>query len=243
MTRTLCNIVDEALAAGRSCDLAGEVARVTTDVVYPSFDPVIVAIRQTPAGFRVSDEAGAVRSALVHGKEDAAIQAAVSAAASQFAVEVVGGSLEAVVPTVDWLRAAVLGVANASAHAAHAAVAQVVRERAEALHAKIYAQLARVVPEARIKASFEYRGESGRHWRAEYAVLGGDRPLFVRGVVPHHASVVHAYASFGDLPRQGPRALAVYEQELEPSDTALLRQVADVVTLAGVSRAAAPALH
>lgn len=243
MTRTLCTILDEALAARRACDLVGGVAKVATDVVYPSFDPVVVFVRETPNGFRVSDDGQAVHSAIIHGKDDAAIEAAVRAAADRFSVDVVGGALSVSVPSVDWLRSAVLSVANASGHAAHAAVAQVVRERTEALHAKIYAQLARVVPEARIKTGFEYRGESGRNWKAEYAVVGGGRPIFVRGVVPHHASVVHTYASFGDLPPQGPRALAVYEQDLDPSDAALLRQVADVVTLSGVSKVAAASLH
>lgn len=241
---TLCADIDIWMNEGRACVLSGDVARIGTDVVYPSFDQVFVEVKAVPGGFRVSDAGGAVSSAIIHGRDDGVIENALKAAAARYGVEQHGGDLAVTIPTLDWIRAAVMGVANASAHAAVAAVDHAQKAREAHLHEKIFVQLSRVVSEAKIKKSYDYRGESGRPWKAEYAIIGAHGPLLVRGVVPHASSIVHAYAGFGDLPRHGAtKALVVHEQPLEADDAALLRQVADVVTLAGVNVAAASLLN
>lgn len=241
--RNLCTEIETALAAGRVCRIDGEAAVWRTDVVYPSFDQVCVRVQVSAEGFRVSDGGGAVSSAIIHGRDDGVIENALRAAAARFGVESNGAELAVVAPSLEWLRPAIMGVANASAHAAHAAVDHASKAREAALHERIYVQLASVVPESKIKRGFEYRGESGRLWKAEYAVIGNAPPMFVRGVVPHPASVVYAYAGFGDLDRSSGQAIIVHEQKLAADDAALLRQVADVVALSGVAKAAARALH
>ena len=241
---TLCADIDVWMSEGRTCVLAGDVARVPTDVVYPSFDQVWVEVKAVPGGFRVSDSGGAVASAIIHGRDDGVIENALKVAAARYGVEAQGGDIAVIIPSLDWVKSALMGVANASAHAANAAVDHAQRAKEALLHEKIYAQLAKVVSETKIKRAFDYRGESGRPWKAEYAIIGLHGPLLIRGVVPHHTSIVHAYAGFGDLPRGGTtKALVVHDQPLEADDSALLRQVADVVTLAGADRAAASLLN
>lgn len=242
--RSLCTEIETALAEGKVCQVDRDAAVWPTDVVYPSFDQVCVRVVRVAEGFRVSDGGGAVSSAIIHGREDGVIENAIKAAAQRFGVEAHGAEIAVVVPSLEWMRSAVMGVANASAHAAHAAVDHVAKAREAALHERIYTQLAKVVPESRIKKGFEYRGESGRTWKAEYAVIGSAAPVLVRGVVPHPTSIVHAYAGFGDLDHAGgARAIAVHDQPLSADDAALLRQVADVVSLSGVGKAASQAVH
>lgn len=242
--RDLCSEIEKALAGGKTCAIDREAAVWPTDVVYPSFDQVCVHVTRVSEGYRISDGGGAVSSAIIHGREDGVIENALKSAAQRFGVEARGGEIAVVIPSLDWMRSAVMGVANASAHAAHAAVDHVAKAREAALHEKIYAQLAAAVPESRIRKGYEYQGESGRTWKAEYAVVGNAPPVLVRGVVPHPSSIVHTYAGFGDLNRtSGLKALAVHDQPLSADDAALLRQVSDVVALRGVGKAASQALH
>ena len=57
-------------------------------------------------------------------------------------------------------------------------------------------------------------------------------------------SIVTTYAGFGDLPRSGgPQAIAVHDHTLAPDDAALLRQVADVVPLTGLTAFARASVH
>lgn len=242
--RSLCSEIETALSEGKTCAIDRDAAVWPTDVVYPSFDQVCIRVTRVAEGYRVSDGGGAVSSAVIHGRDDGVIENAIKAAAQRFGVETNGGEIAVVIPNAQWMRSAVMGVANASAHAAHTAIDHVSKAREAALHERIFSQLVQVVPESRIRKQFEYQGESGRMWKAEYAIVGNAPPVLVRGVVPHPSSIVHAYAGFGDLNRKhGPHAIAVHDQPLSADDAALLRQVADVVSLKGVGRAAAQAVH
>ena len=244
MADDICSEVFEILSGGRECRIEDQGASIPTDCVYPSFDQVWVNIVRTGFGYHVTDLGGAVSSALIHGRDETVIQTALKSAAARFGVEASGGVLMATAPTRDWLRSAVMGIANASAYAAQSAVDHIAKAKEIALHEKVYAALSKTVRPEQIKKEFPYHGESGRLWKAEYAVLRQGAPILLRGVVPHHASIVTTYAGFGDLPRSdGPQAIAVHDQALAPDDAALLRQVADVVPLIGLTSFARASVH
>lgn len=244
MAHDICSEVSEILSAGRVCRLEEQGASLPTDCVYPSFDQVWVNVVKTAFGYRVTDMGGAVSSALVHGRDDAVIQAALKSSAIRFGIECTGGVLGATAPSSEWLRAAVMGVANASSYAAQSAVDHINKAKEEALHTKLYAALTKAVRPEQIKREFSYSGVSGRLWRAEYAVVRHAAPILIRGVVPHHASIVTTYAGFGDLPKnEGALALSVYDQPLPLDDAALLRQVSDVVRLGSLPQQMLASIH
>jgi hypothetical protein len=95
---------------------------VTTDCLYPSFEQVKVSVGTRDNIFVVSDCGGVVATVLAHGKQGTAIPQALAKIAKRHRLQTHNNYLEAEVPSIDWISAAVLSVANASAIAAFEAI-------------------------------------------------------------------------------------------------------------------------
>lgn len=226
-----CDDLRALMAATETCEQTEYGARFVTHCMYPSFDPVSVFVAKVGDGYKVTDGGGALGALLRHGRDDAAFQSALKKACGRFSVATAEGMLLAEVDDAEWLRAAVLAVANASSMAAAAALEHVAASTERELTDKIYDELRKVAPESNIAKEYQYRGESGRMWRVDYAVLGRE-PLLVKAVTPFYASIASNYTAFGDIGANDnvPR-FSVYSRELKAEDAALMRQVAQLVPL------------
>jgi hypothetical protein len=208
------------------CSETVDGAQIETQCLYPSSDPVVVYISELLNGFRVHDGGGAMRSAIVHGRN---WQDALKKAGKRHSVEVKGDALWATAPTVDWLYPAILAVSNASALAARLSLEAAVSRAESTLREVIYEKLLRAVPESKIGKDFEYRGRSGHMWAVDFAVRE-ESLILVKSVVQNGNSINSNYAAFGDIGDQEEVAkFSVYDRELNQDAEALIRQVAALV--------------
>ncbi|MFN7389255.1 hypothetical protein [Brevundimonas sp.] len=231
-----CDDILALLSKGNVCELTSSGLRVTTHCLYPSFDPVEVFVTPFGEGFIVNDGGGASASAWDHGREG--MDRCLAKASARFGVLAKGGVIEARASSADWLKAAILGVANASAAAAEAALERTVVVAERAMADRIFEALAHVVPKASIAREFEHRGSSGKNWRYDFGVSANDNLLLVNAVAPHHASISAKYVAFADTPddEEDVRKLAVYSKKLETADATLITQVATLVPVGSVER-------
>lgn len=229
-----CDDILAALSQGVTCETTPSGMRVVTHCLYPSFDPVEVFVAGHGEGFIVSDGGGATASAWEHGREG--MDRCLAKASARFGATSKNGVIEARAPSLEWLRPAILAVANASAAAAEAALERVVVAAESAMADRIFDALAHVIPRASIAREFEHRGESGKNWRYDFGATANDNLLLVNAVSPHHASISAKYVAFADTPEADAdvRKLAVYSRKLETADATLITQVATLVPLMSV---------
>lgn len=233
MTRT-CDDIKAALSAFEVCTETEEGSRVTTHCLYPSFDPVNIFVVRFGDGFRVHDGGGAVRAAWTHGREESLINRMLSKQAVRYQIKVLDNALVADAPSIEWLAAAILAVANASAAAAHAALDRFVSATETVLKDKILALLNKTVSPSSIAVDYEVAGKSKMH-KFDFALKESNGSLLLlNAVAPHHISVSSKYVAFSDvLHREETKTdnWAVHEKDLEPSDISLLMQVAQIVPM------------
>lgn len=243
MTARVCDDVRTALGSAEFCEETERGARVVTHCLYPSFEPVSVFVARFGDGYAVSDGGGAVAAAWIHGRDD--IKKVLKREAVRFGADSSGDSIQAEAPSLEWLRSAILAVANASSSAARSAVERAVVANEKVLAERIYEALSKVVPAQRIAREFEYRGSSGKSWRADYAVVTDSSRLIINAVTPHHASISAKYVAFADIESadKSVEKFAVFERPLESDDKSLITQVAALVPIrslaAGTRRALA----
>lgn len=239
---TTCSDIMEALSRGNVCEQTTSGWRVTTHCLYPSFDRVDVFVTPFGDGFLVSDAGGAAAAAWEHGRDG--IERCLTQASIKFGVTVRGGVIEARADSIEWLRAAILGVANASASAAEAALNRVIAAAESALSDRIMAALSKVLPRESIAKDFEHRGASGKNWHYDFGAVANDNLLLVNTVTAHHASISAKYVAFADTPESDAvvKKLAVYTRKLDTADAALITQVAMLVPDSAVERGARKAL-
>jgi hypothetical protein len=229
-----CGSLQNILDSRRLCEDSRVGAKLLTQCLYPSADPVYVHIGTWGDGYRVTDGGGAAASVLVHGRDDDAIEIGLHAARDRHSLRIEGGQLVAHVPSEDWLPAAIMAVANGAAHAAFVGVDHQSRKAERSLAAKIGNTLQLIVPEKLLAKEFEYRGESGKLWHVDYAITLEERPILIKGVTPHHNSISANYTTFGDLRKKPNRRNCVYQRRPASDDSALLRQVAELVPIAAL---------
>jgi hypothetical protein len=229
-----CAGLQDILATRRLCEESQLGAKLLTQCLYPSADPVYVHVGSWGDGYRVTDGGGAAASVLIHGRDADAIEIGLNAARDRHSLDVEGGQLVAHVPSEDWLPAAIMAVANGAAHAAFVAVDYHSKRAERSLAAKIGRTLQKVVPEKLIARGFEYRGESGKLWHVDFAVTLDARPILIKAVTPHHNSISANYTTFGDLRNKPNRRNCVYQRRPANDDAALLRQVAELVPIAAL---------
>jgi hypothetical protein len=231
---TICDDVRAALAEGEVCEETDRGARIETHCLYPSFDPVEVFVARYGDGFVVTDGGGAAASAFLHGRDE--IGKVLARECARYDVVLKGDVVTCEVDGVEWLRSAVLAVANASAAAAISALERVAVAAERVLADKIYEGLARVVSPSNIAREYEHRGVSGKRWRYDFAATANGGLLLVNAVAPHHVSVSAKYVAFADTPANDDHIgkLAVYGRKLEIEDVALITQVATLVPVTAV---------
>jgi hypothetical protein len=232
----ICEDVRLALAEGELCEESESGARVVTHCLYPSFEPVEVFVTKFGEGYIVTDGGGAVNSAWLHGRDE--IRKLVERESARYGVSANDGAIQARVPSIEWLRSAIIGVANASASAASAALERAAVAAERVLSDKIYDALVHVVPKSSIAREHEHRGASGKRWRYDYAATTADKLLLLNAVTPHHVSISAKYVAFADLPANdvGIEKLAVFGRKLETDDVALITQVATLVPVTSLEQ-------
>lgn len=238
-----CDEIHQLLNSGDLCQETERGLRLLTDCLHPSFEQAAVYVVRMGNGFIVTDGGDAASVTLRHGRDDAAIQTCLKQASIRFSVELDDGVLKARAPNADWLKSAILAVANASAMASSNAVAVVIAKQDQALRAAIRFEIAKVVPEHRISSDFEYRGGSGRVWHVDFAVIGDRGPMLIKAVTPHPNSISAGYTAFGDIGVNDniPR-FAVYDRPPSAENQALIRQVAQLMPLSSVENGLRQAL-
>ena len=172
--------------------------RLVTQCLYPSADPVSVFISQYGDGYRVTDGGGAVRSAMIHGRDQHVMASAFSKACKRHSVIDQEGMLVAEPSNDDWLYSAILAVANASAMAAQDAIEAVAEANENDLKLKIGDMLKMAVPESNIAKQYEYRGVSGNLWKIDYAVVR-EKILLLKAITPNRNSVNSNFSAFSDI--------------------------------------------
>lgn len=232
-----------ALLEPPTCEQSDFGAKVVTQCLYPSAEPVFVHVARWGDGFRVTDGGGISRCVLVHGREAGSLSAGLSEAEQRFGLRSEGGQLFADVDAHEWLPAAVLAVANGASLAASVAIEHVSRKAERGLAQKIYEGLSKIIPPQHIAREYEYRGKSGKKWRVDYAVLHTRRPLLIKAVTPHYNSISSNYTTFGDIGNGQTDRFSVYSRKLQSDDEALLRQVATIVPVRSLEAGAREVLH
>lgn len=242
----ICEDVRAALGAGEVCEETDAGARVVTHCLYPSFEPVTVFVTKIGDGYRVSDGGLAVRSVWSHGRPERVADRLLDKEAARYHLKVSGSALVAEVPSIEWLRAAILSTANASAAVAHAAIAKVAAASEAILKERILYALRGVARPDDIAPDYEIVGTSGDTRTFDYGVRSEGALLVVSAVAPHHSSVYAKYAAFGDTRHLGPNIsrFAVYGRPLARGDVSLMLQVTeDLMPLEALNPKARKALE
>lgn len=219
-------------------------ARVKTHCLFPSFEPVYVYVAGMGEGFHVHDGGAAHAIAWDHGRDARIVGKYLGEAATRYGLTVDNSTLLARIETPDWLPSAILSVANASSHAAGAAVEHAARAATETLQARIFDTLVHHFTKDHVVKDYERVGGSGKTHTFDFALVERDRIVVVDAVSPHPVSVAARYTAFSDTrATDRARGLAVFDRALAAPDKTLLNQVAEVVPFKslkpGVQRALA----
>lgn len=252
----LCSEIASVLAELHSCSEADGSARVTTHCLYPSFEAVNVTVTKFGHGFHVHDDGGAYREAWLHGRDEGVINRSINREAGRYQVKARNGAIFADTDSIDWLPSIILAVANASASAATLAVDKPSAFTDRDLKAEIFNSLERSLPNYNVKKGFHTKGKSGKEYEFDFGVFGTSSTiLLVNAVIPHPNSIASKYLAFSDasdpLPgedafKQGGfrfQKFAVFDRPLAYDDSALMRQVADLVPISSLGMGAQRALR
>lgn len=228
----ICEDIRAAMGAGEVCEESEAGARVATHCLYPSFEPVTVLVSKLGDGYRISDAGGAVRNAWIHGRDEGVSSRLLSREAARHHLKVSGDALTADVPSIDWLRAAILAVANASAAVAQAALSKAATASESDLKERIRVALDLVAPASKIGEDVEVIGQSGDARHFDYALRNdNDNLLLLNAISPHPNSIAAKYVAFADTKalQTATTRFAVYDRPLENGSISLMLQVADLI--------------
>jgi hypothetical protein len=230
---SICDDVRIALSNGDFCEETDEGVRFATHCLYPSFDPVEVVVTRMGDSYIVSDAGGAKKAAWLHGREE--ISKALTKECARFSVDCRDGVVEAKVTNIEWLKSAILGVANASASAVAVALARSHEIAEHELVERIYDEILRVLPKENVKREGLYPGNSGKKRKYDFVAVSKNGTFLVNAVTPNHISISSKFVSFADLPANDHlRKVAVYDRPLETPDAALITQVADLMPVSAI---------
>src|ERR1035437_7626871 len=112
----LCDEIRASFPMSSSCEESESGAVVSTHCLYPSATPVRVFVAKVGDGFKVHDGGAAWREAWLHGRDEHVILSCLRKESSIYRLEMIDGALWANAKSADWLAAAILAVANGSAH-------------------------------------------------------------------------------------------------------------------------------
>ncbi len=213
-----------------TCEETSSGLRLSTQCVYPSFEPVEVYIVKFGDGFVIHDNGGAGRIAWTYGIGDRTVLNPAKKAASEFGCTFERGQITCSVDSEEWVWSAITAVANASADAARAAVGKtrIPKEQGMITRAKRVFDQAKWKPETIL--GFDVPGKSGKIHKFDLAVLSEGTTAIVDAVVPHPNSIAAKYLALADAENQpGFYKYALYENDLAVEDKSLLSNVADLI--------------
>jgi len=237
-----CEHIRKALAILPDCIETDSGSCFTTHCLYPSFESVCVYVVGFGNGFKVHDDGGAMRSVWDHTGETAVARHAMARQAGLYGLKVVENKIVAEVQSIDWLFAAIVSVANASAATAYEAIesehASTAREND--LKEQIYSALTETVAKKLISKDYTLIGNSGKRHCFDFAVQRpSDGWLLMDAISPHHVSVAAKFMAFSDIQSLdggiGGR-FAVYDRPLHTEDETLIQTVADLVPVKSLQR-------
>ena len=226
----ICEDVRAAMSLGDSCEETEAGARILTHCLYPSFEPVAVFVSRLGDGYHVTDAGGGVRCAWENGRDEPLSNRLLAKEAAKYHLEVSGHALTAAAPSAEWLRAAILAVANASAAAAHVAVGKAAAATEAVLRDRISTTLSHVFGPSEIGTDYEVIGNSGDMRHFDYGVrASNENLLLLSAIAPHHSSIYAKYVAFADTRESNPHIsrFAVFDRPLPKGDVSLMLQVAD----------------
>lgn len=227
----ICEDVKAALTEGDFCEESDSGATVATHCMYPSFDPVHVSVVKIGEGYEVSDAGGAVNAAWLHGRSN--IAKILSKECARFGIEHHNGVALVRIDNKDWLRSAILAVANASASAAALAIEHATNASETELNEKIFETLSLIIDKNKVERDRTYTGASGKDWKYNFIVKVNDRTLLINSVTPYHTSINSKYVAFSDLPANDSYVsrIAVHERQLNTVEVALMQQVCTLMPI------------
>lgn len=227
----ICEKIRNSLEDIEDCSITEMGARVKTQCLYPSFEPVHVYVVGFGDGYLVHDGGNTNSLAWMHGRDGRAVTSALKSAADRYSIAYQDGMLSTKIESLDWLRNAILAVSNAAALGAHDVVSKVSKIVEIDLKERMNEVLERSIDLRKIAREYAYIGNSGREYHFDFAIVDkGHQLALIDGVVPHSASIYAKFTAFSDVTRAVPlNKFVVYASPLQEQDKTLLQQVADVV--------------
>lgn len=230
-----CDAIRTAMADYGICEPTNDGARIATHCLYPSFESVHVYVVKEGDAFIVHDGKGAFHASWEHGRDEKSISRAINAEASRFHLLVEGNRLVVDNVPLEWLRPAILAVANASAAAATAVVSRAVAAADEALVSKIDRALTGRIASSRIARDYTVKGASGGERHFDFAIRGAEGyDLLLNGVTSHHSSYFAKYVAFSDIEVERSNKIAIRDEALKTDVESLMQRVAVIVPLASL---------
>lgn len=231
----ICELLRTAMADFNACKTTLDGARIATHCLYPSFEAVHVYIVKDGETFIVHDGKGAFHASWEHGRDERAISRAINHEAARYQLAVEDHKLVANNVPMDWLKSAILAVANASAAAANSIVAKAIAAADEELVTKIDRVLTRRIAPKRIARNFRLKGSSGGDRHFDFAIRGPEGyELFLNGVTSHHASYSAKYVAFSDLETDLSNKISIRDKPLKTDVESLMLKVSTVVPLTAI---------
>lgn len=202
--------------------------RVRSLCFLPSFESLYVFVERCDDGFMVHDDGEAVGSMILHGMETAVADRVVRSECGRVGVGYGEGAVHVKIGALDGLEAAIVRVSNTAAAAASFATKVKPGDFGYGLADQVSKLLDTELGNRATSKGFGYRGASGRQYKFDLAVNGGDRLTLINTVAPSAASVNSNYVALADVVADGVQKIAAHGGGLRPEDISLLREVAVV---------------
>ncbi len=214
------------VARMRKCEETDSGVRIRTTRVLPPFESLFVYAEETDDGPVVHDDGAALGNMISRGVAPHVAKRAILRQCSRNNISFDGRRIFKKIRHLGWLGAAVIVVS------ATAAAAAVEKKRAKG-RGKIFADeifdlLGAELGEGVVSRNFGYQGKSGRRYKFDLAVNGGDRLTLISAVSPHPSSVNSKYVALADVGGERVGKFVAHKGDLGRDDIALLERVATV---------------
>ena len=230
-----CEIINNRLAEFSFCVETNLGHKLTTHVMYPSFEPVSVFVVSRGDQFEVHDGGGAVKSAATHAIDGRSVKSACQQSAMRFSCEFFDDHISASAIDQDWLYSAIDAVANASSLAAHNIIQKKSVQKKQSLITKTKKIFDDSTWGAETKTEISIPGKSGKLHNFDLAVIYGNKMAIIDAVVPHPNSIAAKYLAFSDAaPKHGTYKYAIYEDDMSNEDKVLIANVADLISFSAL---------
>jgi hypothetical protein len=221
------------------CQMTDQGARIVTQCLHPSFNPVAVYIQKhVDDRYIVHDGGEAFDIAWSEGRNPASLGRYLREQAVRYGVDYDEPRLSVRALTSAWLPNCIMAVSNAAAAATNAMMQSDVEQMQTGdadLRERVYVKLCEAFSESHVPRKVTRKSRYGKPYRFDFAVRFGSAYALVDTVTPSGISVASKFTAFSAVDaRIMGGAFAVHDQTLAHEDVALLSEVADVVPLSGL---------